>query len=202
MIKLLTGELEPQSGECWKHPSVRVAYLAQHAFHHIENHLQKTANEYIRWRYENGDDKESLVKVSMVLTDKEEQLQKLPIDVKDVESGKVVKRVVEKLMGSRRQAKNGDYEYDVKFAGQATTTSGIFLSGKLLSKQGWDKACKAIDLRLAQSLGVATRALTAANVEQHLNDVGLAPEFATHYRMSALSDGQKMKVTMAAALWN
>ena len=36
MIKLLTGELEPQEGVVWKHPNLRVAYVAQHAFHHIE----------------------------------------------------------------------------------------------------------------------------------------------------------------------
>jgi elongation factor 3 len=63
MIKLLTGELVPQTGDVWKHPNARVAYVAQHAFHHIEQHLNKTPNEYIRWRYANGEDKESLVKV-------------------------------------------------------------------------------------------------------------------------------------------
>lgn len=36
MIKILTGELEPQDGMVWKHPNLRVAYVAQHAFHHIE----------------------------------------------------------------------------------------------------------------------------------------------------------------------
>merc|ERR1719240_1076593 len=48
MIKLLTGELVPDkgSGEVWKHPNCRVAYVAQHAFHHIEHHLEKTAIEY------------------------------------------------------------------------------------------------------------------------------------------------------------
>jgi elongation factor 3 len=66
MIKLLTGELIPQQGEVWKNPNTRVAYVAQHAFHHIEQHLHtKTANEYIRWRYANGEDKESLAKVRM-----------------------------------------------------------------------------------------------------------------------------------------
>ena len=38
MIKVLTGELVPQVGETWMHPSARVAYVAQHAFHHIEMH--------------------------------------------------------------------------------------------------------------------------------------------------------------------
>lgn len=41
MVKLLTGELLPDSGTCWKHPNMRVAYVAQHAFHHIESHLDK-----------------------------------------------------------------------------------------------------------------------------------------------------------------
>merc|ERR1712019_156082 len=64
MIKLLTGELVPDegSGEVWKHPNCRVAYVAQHAFVHIENHLEKTPNEYIRWRYQYGVDKEALKK--------------------------------------------------------------------------------------------------------------------------------------------
>ena len=36
MIKVLTGELEPSFGNVWRHPNMRVAYVAQHAFHHIE----------------------------------------------------------------------------------------------------------------------------------------------------------------------
>ena len=29
----------------WRHPNLRVAYVAQHAFHHIEQHLDKTPNQ-------------------------------------------------------------------------------------------------------------------------------------------------------------
>ena len=36
-----TGELEPQDGTVWKHPNLRIAYVAQHAFHHLERHLDK-----------------------------------------------------------------------------------------------------------------------------------------------------------------
>merc|ERR1712134_28953 len=35
-----------------------------------------------------------------------------------------------------------------------------------------------------------------------MGDVGLDKEFGTHYRMSALSGGQKVKVDLAAAMWN
>ena len=64
MIKVLTGELEPTHGAVWKHPNLRIAYVAQHAFHHIEQHLEKTPNEYIRWRYAIGEDRENLSKVT------------------------------------------------------------------------------------------------------------------------------------------
>ena len=94
MIKLLVGEIEPQEGDVWKHPNARIAYVAQHAFHHIESHLTKTPNEYIRWRYANqGEDKESLVKVTMQFTDEEIKLQKTPYEIQftDEESGKINK---------------------------------------------------------------------------------------------------------------
>eukprot|EP01137_Pigoraptor_chileana_P035057 Opistho-2@28524 len=40
------------------------------------------------------------------------------------------------------------------------------------------------------------------NVEKHLEDVGLEREFGTHMRLRALSGGQKVKVVLAAAMWN
>merc|ERR1719183_513414 len=45
MIKMLIGEILPNEGEgkgeITRHPNMRLAYVAQHAFHHIENHLEK-----------------------------------------------------------------------------------------------------------------------------------------------------------------
>lgn len=201
MIKVLTGEVVPQTGDVWKHPNARIAYVAQHAFHHIESHLNKTANEYIRWRYSNGEDKESLVKVSMVLNEDEQKLQKEPFEVNWVdEDGKQHKanKVVIELVGSRRENKQKEYEYEVKYR----DGSEGYLSIKTLQRRGWEKAAKAIDARIAQRSGQYTRTLSSANVEKHLNDCGLAPEFSTHYRMSALSGGQKVKVVLAAAMWN
>ena len=61
---------------------------------------------------------------------------------------------------------------------------------------------KAVDLKIAQRAGLYVRPLSTKNVEQHLEDCGLNREFGTHYRMSALSGGQKVKVVLAAAMWN
>merc|ERR1712151_214802 len=118
MIKLLVGEIEPQEGEVWKHPNARIAYVAQRAFHHIESHLDKTPNEYIRWRYaNNGEDKESLVKVTMQFTEAELKLQKTPFEIQWIneQSGKItkVKKVVAELVGGRKTNKSKDYEYEV-----------------------------------------------------------------------------------------
>jgi elongation factor 3 len=206
MIKLLVGEIEPQVGEVWKHPNARIAYVAQHAFHHIENHLDKTPNEYIRWRYANqGEDKESLVKVTLQFSEEELKLQKTPYEIQftDADSGKVtkVKKVVSELIGGRKTNKSKDYEYEVKYAG-SSVDSGEYLSAKILKKMGWEKAMKAVDLKIAQRSGLYVRPLSTKNVEEHLNGCGLAPEFGTHYRMSALSGGQKVKVVIAAAMWN
>ena len=206
MIKLLVGEIEPQEGTVWKHPNARIAYVAQHAFHHIENHLTKTPNEYIRWRYANqGEDKESLVKVTMQFTEEEEKLQKTPFEIQftDEESGKItkVKKCVSELVGGRKLNKSKEYEYEVKYAG-STSDSGDYLPAKTLKKMGWDKAMKAVDMKIAQRAGLYVRPLSTKNVEQHLEDIGLDREFGTHYRMSALSGGQKVKVVIAAAMWN
>eukprot|EP00585_Thalassiosira_rotula_P012822 CAMPEP_0196129756 /NCGR_PEP_ID=MMETSP0910-20130528/362_1 /TAXON_ID=49265 /ORGANISM="Thalassiosira rotula, Strain GSO102" /LENGTH=1039 /DNA_ID=CAMNT_0041388929 /DNA_START=72 /DNA_END=3191 /DNA_ORIENTATION=- len=206
MIKLLVGEIEPQEGTVWKHPNARIAYVAQHAFHHIESHLNKTPNEYIRWRYANqGEDKESLVKVTMQFNEEELKLQTTPyaIQFTDEETGKItkVKKVVGELMGGRKTNKQKDYEYEVRYAG-STVDSGEYLPAKTLKKMGWDKAMKAVDMKIAQRAGLYVRPLSAKNVEQHLEDVGLDKEFGTHYRLSALSGGQKVKVVLAAAMWN
>jgi elongation factor 3 len=202
MIKVLTGEVVPQTGDVWRHPNARVAYVAQHAFHHIESHLDKTANEYIRWRYSNGEDKETLVKVSMTLTEEEAKLQKEPFEYlwKD-EDGKTTKfkKIVQALTGQRRENKQKEYEYEVNWKNEGTDG---WVTQKQLQRQGWDKAMKAADAKIAQRAGMYIRTLSSANVEKHLQDCGLDPEFATHYRMSALSGGQKVKVVLAACMWS
>lgn len=142
------------------------------------------------------------MKISMVLTDEEAALQKTPFEVSWVdEDGKPKKamKVIVELTGARREAGKGkEYEYELKFKDGSEGHIGM----KQLVKQGWEKAAKAIDARIAQRSGLYIRTLSSANVEKHLGDCGLNAEFATHYRMSALSGGQKVKVVLAASMWN
>merc|ERR1719223_1034885 len=142
---------------------------------------------------------------TMQFTDDEIKLQKTPYEITftDEDSGKItkVKKVVVDLIGGRKTNKSKEYEYEVKYA-NSTSDSGDYLPLKTLKKMGWDKAIKAVDLKIAQRAGLYVRPLSTKNVEKHLEDCGLNREFGTHYRMSALSGGQKVKVVLAAAMWN
>jgi len=205
MIKCLTGEVEPTVGSRWAHPSLRMAYVAQHAFHHIEQHLNKTPNEYIRWRYQNGDDKEAMNKVTMVVTDEEQAVMDKPFEFqwKDAED-KIRKenRAIEKLTGMRRNMKGSkEFEYEIKWKNKEADHN-CYLSASKLQKQGFTKWVMHVDQKIAARAGMYVRALTQSNVEKHLEDCGLDREYGSHFRMNALSGGQKVKVVIGAAMWN
>jgi elongation factor 3 len=206
MIKLLTGELEPDkgSGDVYKHPNCRVGYIAQHAFHHIEKHLDETANDYIRWRFNNGGDREEIVKVTHKPTAEEvkKMEQKFEVPVTN-EDGTVTKMKVqfERFTERRRDIKvpRKTQEYEIVVKG---SEAKIYVERDILVKAGFEKPIKTLDEKLALRATQFQRPLTKENVQKHLADVGLAAEFSTHMRIGALSGGQKVKVVLAAALWS
>merc|ERR1711981_879063 len=71
-IKVLVGEQKPTEGTIWKAAGLRMAYVAQHAFHHLEKHMSSTPTQYIMWRFAGNDDKESTEFKSDELTVDEE----------------------------------------------------------------------------------------------------------------------------------
>merc|ERR1712226_767317 len=54
-IKVLVGEQKPTEGTIWKAAGLRMAYVAQHAFHHLEKHMVETPTQYIMWRFAGND---------------------------------------------------------------------------------------------------------------------------------------------------
>ncbi|KAG2223334.1 hypothetical protein INT45_008991 [Circinella minor] len=192
LIKLLTGEMESDIGTVWKHPNLRIAYVAQHAFHHIEKHLDSTPNEYIQWRYATGEDREELDKVDRVIT-KEEEKQMNQVFVIEGE-----KRIVEDIVGRRKLKQS--YEYEVSWKGKSSVEN-TWISRQRLETMGFGKKIAEVDAQEASKLGL-NRPLTSKEIEKHLNEVGLEPEFATHSRIRGLSGGQKVKLVIGAAMWN
>merc|ERR1719327_140356 len=107
MIKLMVGEIEPNeegAAKIVKHPNMRLAYVAQHAFHHIENHLELTPTQYIEWRFQGGMDREGAAKNYLELTEEENLLV-------NQKTGQV------QCLRGRRKGKKGN-EYEVVYFGQ------------------------------------------------------------------------------------
>jgi elongation factor 3 len=191
LVKLMVGELEPDQGFIERHPNLRVAYVAQHAFAHIEEHLEKTPVEYIMWRYRGGVDKEMVKKDANTMT--EEELKALRLKAKEEKNG-----VVEELL-NRRTGKR-EHEYEVIWEGQNRENSWHTRSE--LKEMGYEKMVNQKDEQIAMESMLGQRKLTTGEIQKHFDGFGLEPQFAQHTRMNALSGGQKVKVVLGAGLWN
>lgn len=97
-MKLIVGDTEPNEGELWKHPNLVIGYVAQHAFHHIDQHLDKTPLEYMLWRYQTGEDLEEHLKSSRQLTPEEEEAMKHGA----IYEHEGVKRIIEDIVGRKK----------------------------------------------------------------------------------------------------
>ncbi|RLN36843.1 hypothetical protein BBJ28_00004595 [Nothophytophthora sp. Chile5] len=192
MIKMLTGEVEPTTGTLWKHPSMRFAYVAQHAFHHIEDHLDDTANQYIQWRFQSGEDKELLAKETRKLSKEEKEHYKKPVNWEGE------KRVLEEITSRRKFKKS--FEYEIKWE-KLPVDDNSWVPREKLERWGWDKLLQIADDREAARANLQARPPTAIAVQKHLDCFGLGAEFGTHSRMRGLSGGQKVKVVLGAAMW-
>lgn len=194
LVKLLIGDTEPNcGGEVWKHPNLVIGYVAQHAFHHIDQHLDKTPLEYMLWRYQTGEDLEEMMKESRQITEDEE---------KKMKEGSVVivegqKRLIDEIL-TRKKLKQS-YEYEVSFKNMSSSEN-IWISRDELIKRGFEKKVLEVDTREAQRLGLL-RPLVRREIEKHFADFGLDAEFVSHNTMRGLSGGQKVKVVLGAATW-
>ncbi|RLN60600.1 hypothetical protein BBP00_00005892 [Phytophthora kernoviae] len=191
LIKMLVQETAPDVGTFWKHHAVRVAYVAQHSFHHVEQHLESSPVEYFQWRFggENGIDRELGSKVNLQQTEEEKNL--------------VGKRQgqVEKIV-SRTKGKRGTLIYECKLVGMTERHNKRYTLEEL-QEMGLGKLAEAEDIRQATlAAGMDLRPLTTREIQRHLDDFALPAEFGTHGKIRGLSGGQKVKLVIAAAMWN
>ncbi|KAF1325175.1 Elongation factor 3, partial [Globisporangium splendens] len=191
LIKMLVQETAPDSGEMWKHHNVRVAYVAQHSFHHVEQHLDSSPVEYFQWRFggENGIDRELASRVNLKQTEEEKKLA-------GTRQGQIEKIV------SRTKGKRGTLVYEAKLVGMSEKHNKLYTLEQL-QEMGLGKLAEAEDTRQATLAGgLDLRPLTTREIQRHLDDFNLAAEFGTHGKIRGLSGGQKVKLVIAAAMWN
>ncbi|EKM54478.1 uncharacterized protein PHACADRAFT_258349 [Phanerochaete carnosa HHB-10118-sp] len=194
LVKLLTGETEPQEGTVYKHPSLRIGYVSQHATHHIEQHLEKTPIQYIQWRFQDGHDREILEKATRVLTDAE----KAQLEVEFVgKNGQ--RRKLELIMGRQKLKKS--LQYEVKWRG-LDHRFNTWIPREQLIEKGFTKLVQQFDDLESSREGAGTRDTSLHLVRKHLEDIGLDGDIAQYNEIAGLSGGQKIKLVIAACLWN
>lgn len=195
LIKILTGEVIPQEGKVEKHPNLRIGYIKQHALEHVEMHMEKTPNQYLQWRYANGDDREVLMKQTRIMTDEDKAQMEKPIDLKDGRGD----RWIEALIGRQKYQKS--FQYEVKWKNMLPKFNTM-ISRETLLKLGFYKLVQEFDDHEASREGLGYRILEPKEISKHFEDVGMDPEIANHNQISGLSGGQKVKVVLAGAMWN
>jgi len=214
-IKLLIGELKPEQGQIWRHQNMRLAYVAQHAFHHLEKHLDKTATDYIMWRFAGADDKESLENMNMETTDDDEKKRERPwficpkslevkkCDMTDTPEGKKERAaavVPEALLNRQKHTKTKKYIYEVKWM-HKSIESNTWVEREVLLEMGYSKLVAKKDEQEAAAAGLLSKPLTQPGVEKALKDFGLDAEAASHSPLGSLSHGQRVKVVICASCW-
>jgi len=216
-IKALVGEQLPSKGSIWKAPGLRMAYVAQHAFHHLEKHMSSTPTQYIMWRFAGDDDKESLefATASLSVDEESARARKWCIDavtgearlcITEKEDPKKAKQdepnavVPDAVLNRKHLKKEKTFTYEVKWQFKPIEAN-VWVEKQTLIKMGYKKLVEREDERQAAMSGLMTKQLTQPSVEKHLADFGVDPESASHTQLAQLSGGMKVKVVLAASMW-
>merc|ERR1719324_1553974 len=216
-IKVFVGEMMPQEGQIWKAAGLRMGYVAQHAFHHLEKHMDKTPAQYIMWRFAGNDDKESLeFKTDKLSVDEEEArkqkwctdsatgtVRKVTDPKEDAKKAKQDEANIVEVNGvvnRRVLKKEKSFEYEVCLMYKPPECN-VWIEKSTLIKMGYLKLVQREDEKQAAMAGLQTKQLTQPGVEKHLAAFGVDAESASHTQISQLSGGMKVKIVLAAAMW-
>ncbi|PPJ55102.1 hypothetical protein CBER1_01516 [Cercospora berteroae] len=203
LVNVLTGELIPTSGDVYQHENIRIAYIKQHAFAHIDHHLDKTPSEYIQWRFQTGEDRETMDRANKIVTEDDEKAMD---KIYRIEGSQ--RRVIG--VHSRRKFKNS-YEYECSFAlGDNIGMKNEKWTPMMTADNAWiprneliqshQKMVAEVDQKEALASG-QFRPLVRKEIEAHCTNFGLDAELVSHSRMRGLSGGQRVKVVLAACSW-
>jgi elongation factor 3 len=188
LLKMIVGETIPSNlGMCkyYIHPNLRIAYVAQHAFSHVEMHMEESPVAYIQWRFKDGFDKEKLDSEAYRITEEEQKA----IDDFSLEG-----------IWSRR-IRAGILEYEVKKRNIREKDNKYYSRDELLG-MGFEHLLKQTDEKIAsKEAGLDLRPVTTNEIQKHLDGFGLPQEFGTYGKIRGLSGGQKVKLVLAAAFW-
>merc|ERR1719172_397947 len=99
-----------------------------------------------------------------------------------------------------KQPKEKTFEYEVKWQFKPIENN-CWVEKDTLVRMGYLKMVQREDERQAAMAGLMTKQLTQPGIERHLADFGVDAESASHTQINQLSGGMKVKVVLAAAMW-
>jgi len=188
LLKMIVGETIPSNpglGRFYVHPNLRIAYVAQHAFSHVERHMEESPVAYLQWRFKDGFDKEKLESEAYRITPEEQEA----IDAFSLEG-----------IWSRR-LRAGKLEYEVKKKHVPEKDNKYYSRDELMG-MGFEHLLKQTDEKIAaKEAGLDLRPVTTSEIQKHLDGFGLPQEFGTYGKIRGLSGGQKVKLVLASAFW-
>merc|ERR1719310_1012150 len=207
----------PQEGTIWKAAGLRMGYVAQHAFHHLEKHMDKTPAQYIMWRFAGNDDKESLEFKSSELSVDEQAagaqkwctdavtgtVRKVTDPKEDAKKSKQDEANIVEVNGvvnRRVLKKEKSFEYEVCLMYKPPECN-VWIEKSTLIKMGYLKLIQREDEKQAAMAGLQTKQLPQPGGEKHLAAFGVDAESASHTQISQLSGGMKVKIVLAATMW-
>merc|ERR1719159_1691826 len=121
-------------------------------------------------------------------------------DAKKAKQDEINAVVPDAILGRRQKKKEKTFEYEVKWH-LKPMESNCWVEKEILIKMGYKKLVEREDERQAAMAGLMTKQLTQKGVEKHLADFGVDAESASHTQISQLSGGMKVKIVLAATMW-
>merc|ERR1711862_308447 len=108
--------------------------------------------------------------------------------------------VPDAVLNRRQKKKEKTYEYEVKWQFKPIEHN-VWVEKDTLIQMGYIKLVQREDERQAAMAGLMSKQLTQPSIEKHLADFGVDAESASHTQINQLSGGMKVKVVLAAAMW-
>lgn len=145
----------------------------------------------MKYRFRGGVDSEDMAKVTAKVTDAELEERNANLKYGDILE----------VIGRR---KNGRVmEYECTFHGQLKKEPNKYIPMDILIELGLSKLIQQADAKVAAlAAGLDVRPLLNKEIQGHLDEFNLESEYGTHSKIRRLSGGQKVKLVLAAAMWN
>lgn len=210
LLKLMVGELalnEQSKGTLFKHHNLRIAYVSQHAVHHLGADLDITPVQYLQRRFFEGRDKERGQMITLALDEDDKAMMKVRGEVNAVVSrvlrGKQLYYEIE--IAGRRRGGDDDGGRQSRNTPNASSNAKDFRSLaqlEALNRPHVMKLVKMFDEEMKyEASGLALRPVTQVEILKGLAEFGIDADFSER-KIRWLSGGQKARLVMAAAMWH